>query len=111
MKILILGEFGMLGSALVEEFSRDCSVLAVGHEETDISSLDACLDTVGRFRPEVIINAAALERSGRRLSATLFEGLDCRMNLPEGFNLADLIPDAFIVYDKGVFDSGRRPCT
>lgn len=62
MKILILGKHGMLGRALVTEFSRDCEVLGVGHRELDITNSNACLKRVETFQPDVILNAAALTR-------------------------------------------------
>ena len=60
MKVLVIGSLGMLGRDLVAEFNRDCDVLGVDQAETDITRLDACLDRVKDFRPEVIVNAAAL---------------------------------------------------
>ncbi|MBN2244155.1 MAG: dTDP-4-dehydrorhamnose reductase [Acidobacteria bacterium] len=62
MKILIFGSRGMLGRDLAEAFSRDCDVLGADLPETDITRADVCLDRVGEFRPEVIVNAAALTR-------------------------------------------------
>ena len=60
MKILILGSHGMLGRDLMAEFSPDCDVLGVDREETDITRLDACLERVNEFHPEIVVNAAAL---------------------------------------------------
>lgn len=60
MKVLIIGSHGMLGMDLVDEFGRDFEVLGVDQEETDITRLEACYDTVNAFHPDVIINAAAL---------------------------------------------------
>jgi dTDP-4-dehydrorhamnose reductase len=62
MKILILGKHGMLGRALLEEFGGDSEVLGVGRMETDITNETACRAAVEAFRPDVILNAAALTR-------------------------------------------------
>ena len=60
MKVLIFGSRGMLGHDLMAEFKTDCEVLGVDRPESDITRLDACLDRIYDFRPEVIVNAAAL---------------------------------------------------
>ncbi|MBN2319701.1 MAG: dTDP-4-dehydrorhamnose reductase [Acidobacteria bacterium] len=60
MKILVFGSLGMLGRDLMAEFNPDCDALGVDRAETDIARLDACLDRIRDFRPEVIVNAAAL---------------------------------------------------
>jgi len=62
MKVLIVGCLGMLGTDLMEEFSSDCEVLGVDQKELDITHLDRCHNKVKDFRPDIIINSAALTR-------------------------------------------------
>ncbi len=59
MKILILGAKGMLGQALVEEFKKNNEVIALGHEDVDISEPES-LASIITSDIEVIINAAAM---------------------------------------------------
>ena len=60
MNLLVFGSLGMLGRDLMAEFSRDCAVAGVDQAETDITRLDACMERVNGFHPEIIFNAAAL---------------------------------------------------
>jgi dTDP-4-dehydrorhamnose reductase len=59
MKILIAGSKGMLGTDLMEQFSRH-HLIGLDRPEIDIADLDQCLEHTRELRPEVIINAAAL---------------------------------------------------
>ncbi len=59
MKILIMGHKGMLGSDLVEVLEEDHEVHGVDIGEFDLTSAQDCVRVVGKFKPEVIVNAAA----------------------------------------------------
>ena len=58
MKILILGATGLLGKALVREWTAD-DVLAMGSRDVDIRDSAKVLDIVGQARPDWIVLAAA----------------------------------------------------
>ncbi len=60
MRVLIVGCLGMLGTELMSQFSSGHQVLGMDKEELDITDLQQCITQVQGFRPEVIINAAAL---------------------------------------------------
>lgn len=62
MKVLIVGCLGMLGTDLMEEFGQDSEVQGVDQREMDITLLNPCLAGVEKFRPDIVINAAALTR-------------------------------------------------
>ncbi len=57
---MIIGNLGMLGSDLMEAAGSRHEVLGVDRQELDITDRDQCLRSLGRLRPEVVINAAAL---------------------------------------------------
>lgn len=52
----------MLGTDLVEAFRTGNEVAGLDLPDLDITSRDHCLSAIGEFRPEVVINAAALTR-------------------------------------------------
>ncbi len=60
MRALIVGCLGLLGSDLMAAFSPGHEVSGVDRAEMDITRLEQCLAQAGRFRPDVILNAAAL---------------------------------------------------
>jgi dTDP-4-dehydrorhamnose reductase len=60
MKILIVGNRGMLGTDLMREFGAKCEVLGVDIPELDITDAAQCRERVAELRPDVIVNAAAL---------------------------------------------------
>ena len=60
MKILIAGNLGMLGSDLMSAAVAHHEVLGVDRPGTDITDRTQCLGLVRDFRPDVVINAAAL---------------------------------------------------
>jgi dTDP-4-dehydrorhamnose reductase len=60
MKVLIVGCLGMLGSDLVARFSPGHEVKGVDRPEIDITRMEQCFAQVEGFRPDVVINAAAL---------------------------------------------------
>jgi len=55
--ILVVGAEGMLGRDLMEVLSGE--VRGVDLPEIDITSFESVLEVVGRYRPQVIVNAAA----------------------------------------------------
>jgi dTDP-4-dehydrorhamnose reductase len=59
MKILIVGAKGALGSALVEQFKEGNEVVALGHDELDVSEQSAIASTVTSDF-DMIVNAAAM---------------------------------------------------
>ena len=58
MRILISGGRGQLGRELQQALSAE-TVLALGHQELDVTDAVAVGRAVGRFRPQVVIHAAA----------------------------------------------------
>jgi len=58
MKVLILGGTGLLGNALVREWSED-EVLAMGVEDVDIRDAGKVQEIVGAARPQWVVLAAA----------------------------------------------------
>jgi dTDP-4-dehydrorhamnose reductase len=60
MRVMIVGALGMLGSDLVQAFSSDHEILGLDRPEFDITDAGQIRAQVGGFRPEVIINAAAM---------------------------------------------------
>ena len=61
MRILISGAKGQLGRAFVEFLGprKGVEILALSHEEFDITDFEKVMETVRAFRPSVIINGAA----------------------------------------------------
>lgn len=60
MKILIVGHLGMLGTDLMKETGSRHEVCGVDRQELDIVDREQCLELLGNFRPDSVINAAAL---------------------------------------------------
>lgn len=59
MKILLLGDKGMLGSDLMKKLSADHEVTGMDKEEIDIVSAKDCKNAVAEINPEIVVNAAA----------------------------------------------------
>lgn len=59
MKVIILGSKGMLGKALREEF-EDSEVFAFDKEDLDITNENQLRIKIEEIRPEVVINATAI---------------------------------------------------
>ena len=59
IKLLIVGAKGQVGSCLRQLVQTSWQVLAVDRDELDIRDREAVLRTVGQWKPQVIINAAA----------------------------------------------------
>jgi dTDP-4-dehydrorhamnose reductase len=60
MKVLIVGNLGMLGMDLMEAFAANHQVVGVDREEMDITDASRCARSLEEIRPDVVINAAAL---------------------------------------------------
>jgi dTDP-4-dehydrorhamnose reductase len=58
MRILVTGGKGQLGVALESAHSGH-KIRAPGHGDLDVTSPDAVNEAIGRFRPEIVIHAAA----------------------------------------------------
>ncbi|MBV8303404.1 MAG: dTDP-4-dehydrorhamnose reductase [Acidimicrobiia bacterium] len=58
MKILITGAGGALGRDLVSAFSGQ-DVVALAHEQLDVSDRDAVLQALGATRPDAVVHAGA----------------------------------------------------
>ena len=59
MRVLLTGAYGQLGRCLLDRFPADWILLACGSAELDITNRTAVERIVRRFRPQVIMNAAA----------------------------------------------------
>lgn len=59
MRLLLLGAGGRLGAALAAELAPGHDLLACPREKLDITDAAAMKDAIGRFAPDVIVNAAA----------------------------------------------------
>lgn len=59
MRVLVTGKHGLLGSAIVREFSRVADVMALGHQELDVADDASVQTTVASAKPDVVINCAA----------------------------------------------------
>ncbi|WP_275556457.1 dTDP-4-dehydrorhamnose reductase [Mixta sp. Marseille-Q2659] len=59
MRVLLTGAYGQLGRSLLDRFPADWVLLACGSAELDITNRAAVERIVRRFRPQVIMNAAA----------------------------------------------------
>jgi dTDP-4-dehydrorhamnose reductase len=62
MKVLIVGCMGMLGSDLMARFGSCHQVRGVDQQEMDITRPEQCLEQIQDFRPDAVINAAALTK-------------------------------------------------
>lgn len=60
MKAAIIGYKGMLGRALVEQFTlKGCEVLSLDKDDLDITSENQVLNKISQLKPDIVINAAA----------------------------------------------------
>jgi dTDP-4-dehydrorhamnose reductase len=57
-RVLLIGGAGQLGTAIQQEWS-DCEVAAPPREQLDLTDGVALRDGIERFRPDVVVNAAA----------------------------------------------------
>ena len=66
-KILLFGSTGQIGSAILELFPKDYDLLALSrcNDESlcgDIENFEGIKETINHFKPDIIINAAALTK-------------------------------------------------
>ncbi|HID9123247.1 TPA: dTDP-4-dehydrorhamnose reductase [Klebsiella michiganensis] len=59
MKILLTGAKGQLGRCFIDRLPEDWNIFATDASELDITNQDMVLDTVEKYLPDVIVNAAA----------------------------------------------------
>ncbi|KHE01006.1 dTDP-4-dehydrorhamnose reductase [Pantoea sp. BS_4] len=59
MRVLLTGAYGQLGRCLLDRFPADWITLACGSAELDITDRVAVVRVVKKFKPDVIMNAAA----------------------------------------------------
>jgi dTDP-4-dehydrorhamnose reductase len=59
MRVLVTGAGGLLGAAIVREFSGDAEVLALDHAALDIANDAAVAAAVASARPDLVVNCAA----------------------------------------------------
>ena len=59
MKVLVLGAFGRLGSAVVHEFRAHADIVALGRTDLDITDDAGVAARVAAESPDVIVNCAA----------------------------------------------------
>jgi len=59
MRILLIGKKGMLGQELLSVFKDHDEIIAVGHEDLDITNKTAVKDLLDDVKPDLVINAAA----------------------------------------------------
>ncbi len=58
-RVLITGADGQLGTELKKTGPKNFELLALGRDKLDISAVESIADTIGQFKPTVVINAAA----------------------------------------------------
>lgn len=58
-KVLITGAGGQVGRALLDAVPANFEVIGCTHADLDVTAEEAVRDCIGRYRPAVIINAAA----------------------------------------------------
>ena len=59
MKVIIIGKSGQLANELVAEAPVGITMLSLGRDDVDITSIDELSKVVNEFNPTVIINASA----------------------------------------------------
>ena len=63
-KMLITGARGFLGARVAQYYTGRYEVIAIGHEEMDISDLGSVRRLFGQHRPDVVIHCAAISDTG-----------------------------------------------
>lgn len=63
-KMLITGARGFLGVRVAQYYAGHYEVIAIGHEEMDISDLESVRRQFGQHRPDVVIHCAAISDTG-----------------------------------------------
>ena len=64
IKMLITGARGFLGVRVAQYYAGHYEVIAIGHEEMDISDLESVRRQFGQHRPDVVIHCAAISDTG-----------------------------------------------
>ena len=59
MRVVVTGAAGLLGAAVVREFSGAGEVLSLDRGALDITNASAAAQAIGAARPDVVINCAA----------------------------------------------------
>jgi len=59
MKILLTGKDGQLGKALADKIPANFNIIALGRQQLDLSSEEACRQAVMEHRPDWVLNAGA----------------------------------------------------
>lgn len=59
MRVIVTGAGGLLGGAIVREFSRDADVQALDRRALDVTDARAVSEAIVPSRPDVVINCAA----------------------------------------------------
>lgn len=77
MRIVITGASGMLGQALGRAFRDGIEVVPLNSQQLDITSLEQVRSTIGRLRPDWVVNAAAYTDVDQAESEAV---LACRVN-------------------------------
>jgi len=66
MKVMVTGGYGLLGTAVSEELSKNkIDYIRVGHKDFDITDKDKTIATIVKYRPNVIIHCAAYTKVDR----------------------------------------------
>jgi dTDP-4-dehydrorhamnose reductase len=58
MRLLVTGAAGLLGSAIVREFSTTAQIVALGRHSLDITDPAAVSAALAAYRPQVVVNCA-----------------------------------------------------
>jgi dTDP-4-dehydrorhamnose reductase len=58
MRIAVVGSRGQLGAAVVDECASGHEVIALGHDDLDITDERAVQSTMGRVAPDAVVNCA-----------------------------------------------------
>jgi dTDP-4-dehydrorhamnose reductase len=110
MKILICGGRGQLGHDCTEVLEKGHEVVSVDLEELDISERAAVEETIGRVRPDIVLNCAAYTRVD---DCETEKALARRVNVEGPKNLARAAGQAgarlIHISTDYVFD-GKRTC-
>jgi dTDP-4-dehydrorhamnose reductase len=60
MKVAVTGAAGLFGHALVQAFLEGHSVVALGHQDADITRANEIRAVLGKIKPEVVVHSAAI---------------------------------------------------
>jgi dTDP-4-dehydrorhamnose reductase len=113
VRIFLLGRTGQVGQALERALAPVHQLIATDRASLDLSDLDAIRRTVGKTRPEVIVNAAAYTAADR---AEVERDAAFRVNAEAVARIGEAVAEcgALVVdyFTDYVFDGEKRgPCT